>query len=80
MEGYLSDPYHSEALEWCKGTGSEVAYIHTSGHASPADLRAFTTAMQPKVMIPVHGNAWDEHSDCFGNVKRLCDGEEYAIS
>lgn len=78
--GYRADPYHSAALEWCKRAGSEVADIHTSGHASPADLRAFTTAIQPKVIIPVHGNAWDEHSDRFGNVKRLCDGEEYAIS
>jgi ribonuclease J len=79
-KGYLPDPYHSAALEWCESAGSEVAYIHTSGHASPADLRAFTEAIHPKVMIPVHGNAWDEHSGCFGSVKRLCDGKEYAIS
>jgi len=36
--------------------------------------------MQPKVVIPVHGNDWDAHCDGFGNVKRLCDGEQYAIS
>ena len=78
--GYLSEPYHSAALEWCRTAGSEIAYIHTSGHASPADLRAFTAALQPKVVIPVHGNTWDEQSHGFGNVKRLCDGEQYAIS
>jgi ribonuclease J len=77
--GYLSDPNHSAALEWCQGRGSEVAYIHTSGHASPADLRAFTKALQPKVVIPVHGQGWDEHSDGFGDVKRLSDAEQYPI-
>ena len=79
-QGYLSEPYHRAALEWCQAGGGEVAYIHTSGHASPADLRAFTKALQPKVVIPVHGQGWDEHSEGFGNVKRLCDGEQYAIS
>jgi ribonuclease J len=78
--GYLSEPYHSAALDWCEAGGSEIAYLHTSGHASPADLRGFTTALQPKVVIPVHGSDWDEHAGGFGNVKRLCDGEQYAIS
>jgi ribonuclease J len=51
--------------------GSEVAYIHTSGHASPADLRALTKALQPKAVIPVHGQAWDEDAEGFGDVQRL---------
>jgi hypothetical protein len=33
--GYLSEPYHSEPLNWCKSAGASIAYIHTSGHASP---------------------------------------------
>ena len=77
--GYLKEDYHREALEWCEAGGSAIAYIHTSGHASPADLRAFAGALQPKVVIPVHGEAWDEHCDGFGNVKRLSDGERYPI-
>lgn len=77
---YLEDPYHSEALKWCQYAGGEIAYIHTSGHAAAADLRAFAAALQSKVVIPVHGNRWDENSECFANVKRLCDSEEYVIS
>jgi ribonuclease J len=64
--GYLSEPYHSAALEWCQTRGAEISYIHTSGHASSADLRAFAKAVQPKVVIPVHGEAWNEHSTGFG--------------
>jgi len=79
-DGYLSDPYHRAALEWCQARGSEVARIHTSGHASPADLRTFANALQAKVVVPVHGSGWVAHADGFGNLKRLSDGEQYAIT
>jgi ribonuclease J len=77
--GYLSDPYQSAALEWCQAAGSEIAYIHTSGHASPADLRAFAAAVRPKMVVPVHGMKWDEESRGFGTVRRLADGEMMII-
>jgi ribonuclease J len=77
--GYLSEPYHSEALEWCRAAGAEVAYIHTSGHASPADLRSFAAALRPKSVVPVHGVKWDEESDGFGVVRRLADAETLTI-
>ena len=60
--GYLSEPHHSEALEWCRAAGAEIAYIHTSGHASPADLRAFAVVLRPKTVVPVHGVKWDEEA------------------
>lgn len=77
--GYLSDPYHSEVLEWGRAAGSEIAYIHTSGHASPADLRAFAAAVRPKIVVPVHGIKWDEEAYGFGVVRRLADAEVMAI-
>ncbi len=73
--GYLSEPYHAEALEWCKAAGAEIAYIHTSGHASPADLRAFAMAIRPKIVVPVHGVKWDEEFHGFGRIRRLADAE-----
>ena len=77
--GYLSEPYHSEALEWCRAAGAEIAYIHTSGHASPADLRAFAASIRPKIVVPVHGVKWDEESHGFGMVCRLADGETMEV-
>ena len=77
--GYLSDPYHSEALDWCRVAGAEIAYIHTSGHASPADLRAFAAAIRPKTVVPVHGVKWDEESEGFGFVRRLRDAETMVV-
>lgn len=77
--GYLSEPYHSEALEWCCAAGAEIAYIHTSGHASAADLRAFAMALRPRAVVPVHGVKWDEESHGFGMIRRLSDAETWVI-
>jgi ribonuclease J len=77
--GYLSEPYHAEPLEWCRTGGAEIAHIHTSGHASAADLRAFATAIRPKMVVPVHGVKWDVESHGFGPIRRLGDAEPMAI-
>jgi len=77
--GYLSEPDVGEMLDWCRRGGAEIAYIHTSGHASPADLRAFAAAIRPKVTVPVHGVKWDEESYGFGTIRRLADAEPMVI-
>jgi ribonuclease J len=78
--GYRRDPYYSEMLDWFSTGGGQEVEIHTSGHASPADLRAFAKAIQAKALIPVHGQDWDRHTDSFGNVKRLADGEPHVVA
>lgn len=77
--GYLKDPYHAEPLEWCRRAGAEVAYIHTSGHASPADLQTFAAAIGARAVVPVHGQNWDAEQAGFENVVRLRDGEEFLV-
>jgi ribonuclease J len=77
--GYLSNPYHTEALEWCRAGGAEIAYIHTSGHASPSDLRAFAAAIKPKMVVPVHSEKWDQESHGFGPIRRLADAESLML-
>jgi ribonuclease J len=77
--GYLSEPDVAEVLEWCRMGGAEIAYIHTSGHASPADLRAFAAAIRPTVTVPVHGVKWDEESHGFGTIRRLADAEPMVV-
>lgn len=75
--GYLKD--QTEMLEWFRSAGSRFEHIHTSGHASPATLRAFATAISAKVVIPVHGGNWDTEQDGFGGIVRLRDAEVLAI-
>jgi ribonuclease J len=77
--GYRTEPYYSGMLDWFRTGGGREDEIHTSGHASPADLKAFAAAIRAKVLIPVHGKDWDAHAPGFENVKRLADGELYAV-
>ena len=77
--GYLPEPDVAEVLDWCRTGGAEIAYIHTSGHASPADLRALVTAIHPKVTVPVHGDKWDEEMHGFGAICRLADAEPMVV-
>ena len=55
--------------------GAEMAYTLTSGHLSPAELRAFAAAICPKVTVSVRGVKWDEESPGFGTIRRLADAE-----
>jgi ribonuclease J len=77
--GYLREAYHADAHDWCHGGGAEIAFIHTSGHASPADLRAFANAIAPKALIPIHGVSWDEQPEGFPPITRLQDGQPLQI-
>lgn len=54
-------------------------YIHTSGHASQEDLQRFAKAMNPNILIPVHGETWAEHSNEFQRLTLMQDGEWLTI-
>lgn len=49
--------------------------IHTSGHATGRLLQDFAARLAPGLVIPVHGECWDEHVQSFPNLCRLRDGE-----
>ena len=55
------------------------AYIHSSGHATPEVLHEFAEAMQPNMLIPVHGEAWQDHKENFPNVRIAGNGEWITI-
>lgn len=71
--GYLDKP--STAVEWCRSGGADLRYIHTSGHASPADLRAFAASIAAGQIVPVHGTNWDHEGQGFIGLARVADGQ-----
>ncbi|WP_298697367.1 MBL fold metallo-hydrolase [uncultured Brevundimonas sp.] len=77
--GYLEQPDGVALKAWFDEGGARSVHLHTSGHASTADLKAFATAISPKALVPIHGMAWDTDRDGFENVVRLTDGEPLAI-
>ena len=70
--GYLEKP--CAGLEWCRTAGAKIAHLHTSGHASSADLRAFAAAMDARAIVPVHGTNWDTQSGGFERLRPMTDG------
>ncbi len=77
--GYLSGEGGSQVQEWFKAGHATATHLHTSGHASPSDLRVFANRMAPKVMVPIHGTAWDGETQGFPPIRRLQDGEMFAL-
>lgn len=77
--GYLQEGAGRALQAWFEGAGASAKHIHTSGHASVADLKAFAAAINPKSLVPIHGVAWDSYRDGFANIIRLQDGEPLSL-
>ena len=77
--GYLDGEDGQAAKAWFAANGARACHHHTSGHASPDDLRKFAQAMRADRVIPIHGAAWDTHAEGFDAVRRLRDGEPLVI-
>ena len=77
--GYLESEDGTRIQQWFTAAGARAAHLHTSGHASPRDLRAFTLTIRPKWLVPIHGVAWDGDADGFPPIRRLSDGEPLAL-
>lgn len=73
--GYLAKDDGARVSKWFEDGGSRSNHIHTSGHASPDELRSFARAMNAKHFVPIHGAAWNEHTAGFPSIRRLADGE-----
>ena len=77
--GYLKNDDGRLVQKWFDDGGSRAAHLHTSGHASPVDLRVFANSMQPRWLVPIHGVAWDTEAGGFPRIRRLTDGESMTL-
>lgn len=77
--GYLTTPEYEEVRRTFESAGATFAQIHTSGHASRDDLEEFARRIAPRHLVPIHSFTWEEHIDGFSNVRRLRDGEPFAM-
>lgn len=53
-DGYLQDGAGQKFKQECAARRIPFASIHTSGHASPGDLKRLAAAVAPKRLIPIH--------------------------
>ena len=73
-QGYLQDGYTRRVVEWLEERGIPWGTIHTSGHASVADLRRFSRALAPRKLVPIHSFETGRFAEFFDNVVRKQDG------
>ncbi|MGU3539674.1 MBL fold metallo-hydrolase [Methylobacterium sp. A54F] len=81
-DGYLKDGAGSGAKLRADFAAREVGFevVHTSGHASIADLKRLVEAVRPGALVPVHTFAGDRFAEHFGaSVVRRGDGEWWAV-
>lgn len=73
--GYLRNAQGERLQSWFDRAGTSARHVHTSGHASAADLREFAQRIAPNTLVPIHGVAWDSERGGFPPITRLVDGE-----
>jgi ribonuclease J len=54
-------------------------HVHTSGHASPADLQKFAEALHPRKIVPIHSFMPGKYKDLFPNVETHVDVERWNV-
>lgn len=75
-DGYLAAQGTGAALKAdCERRGIPFESIHTSGHASPSDLKRLAAAVAPKRLIPIHTFERLQFPNLFSKVELVDDGE-----
>jgi len=73
--GYLKDETQTADLKNFLAPCGEPVHIHSSGHAQPELLARLAKAVNPKILLPIHGEAWPRHQAEFANIKILENGQ-----
>ncbi|ATD66082.1 MBL fold metallo-hydrolase [Luteimonas chenhongjianii] len=53
--------------------------VHTSGHASPIDLKRFVSSLNPSKVVPIHSFRPDRYSELFDRVEPQPDGQWWPV-
>ena len=78
-KGYLKDKAARRVVAWLDEHGIPWQTIHTSGHASPADLQRFAAALASRTLVPIHSFETGRFAEFFDNVVQKEDGEWWDV-
>lgn len=73
--GYLDRPAGVKLRDWLTARDIPLSILHSSGHASPADLQRFAAAINAKETVPVHTRQSGRYAELFPNVRERSNGE-----
>ena len=78
-EGYLKETSVQRVVTWLKEHDIPMQVIHTSGHASAADLQRFAAALAPRTLVPIHSFETARFAEFFANVVQKEDGAWWEV-
>jgi len=77
--GYLKEKRLQSFREWLKRMRIPLTHIHTSGHASVADLKRLARAIRPKCLVPIHSAGPGRFAELFDRVEQKHDGVWWGV-
>jgi len=78
-EGYWDQGVYEKTKDWLAKHSIPKVSIHTSGHASPGDLKRLVNAMNPRKVVPIHTFFPEKYSELFSNVELHNDDEWWEV-
>jgi ribonuclease J len=78
-EGYLEEGSGAKLKVECAARSIPFEVIHTSGHASIADLKRLAAAVKPKALVPIHTFGAERFPELFANVRLRRDREWWEV-
>lgn len=78
-EGYWDGGSYEKVEAFLRRHGIPKVSIHTSGHASPVDLKRFVRALNPGKVVPIHSFRPDRYPELFDRVEPQPDGQWWEV-
>jgi ribonuclease J len=78
-EGYWEQGSYDKTKNWLARHSIPKVSIHTSGHASPGDLKRLVTAINPHRVVPIHTFYPEKYADLFPDVELHTDNDWWEV-
>jgi ribonuclease J len=78
-EGYWERGEYDDVKHWLNENSIKKQSIHTSGHASPLDLKRLVKALNPGQVVPIHTFQPEQYKKMYPNVEVHEDGEWWQL-
>jgi len=78
-QGYLEKGSYAQMQDWLESHQIELSHVHTSGHASPPDLKRFVEGLAPEVLVPIHSFSPEKYAELYPRVDSHEDGVWWGV-
>ncbi len=78
-EGYWEQDSYNDLKAWLEHNNIPKISIHTSGHASPTDLKEMVKAINPQKVVPIHTFFPERYASLFPGVEIHADDEWWEV-